>query len=411
MPHLVRNLSQLLLCASIALVASSLFIIVLLDIPLHALDITNARYFSSPFENTGSTTLGNTVSRVYVISLPRRTDRRAEMDKLQKALALNWTYVDAVDATDPEAVETHTSYQTVDGHRSVVNRYVPTFLWPQDIDELAHGSQPLPLSGADLWIQASVPARHTPAETTVAGSMQTGSLDETGQSPPPPLACTRRNNLFASFSDRLPPYKRLTPGKVACWHSHLQVIQDVANGEDNRPALVLEDDIDMEKDVGARLAALWGGLPAEWDIVYLGHCWSNETEHAPLRVVSSPLFLPSDDLVEQGYNPSALHPSSGPKCTHGYVLSRTGARRILLHLRHPPFAYSRAIDQALSWLVKSDRLHAFSVVPPIIVQRKVGKSDLVEGTGSSWKDHLYDPVLGWDRKAEVVDVAGTAVQE
>ena len=38
-----------------------------------------------------------------------------------------------------------------------------------------------------------------------------------------------------------------------------------------------------------------------------------------------------------------LHPSFGPKCTHTYALSRSGARRLLLHLRHPPFAYSWAL--------------------------------------------------------------------
>jgi hypothetical protein len=91
---------------------------------------------------------------------------------------------------------------------------------------------------------------------------------------------------------------------------------------------------------------------------------------------------------------SALHPASAPKCTHAYVLSRTGARRIVVHLRHPPFAYSRAIDQAFSWLVQSQRLRAFSIVPPVVVQRKISGSDVMPGLGSAWRSRLYDGVLG-----------------
>jgi len=76
------------------------------------------------------------------------------------------------------------------------------------------------------------------------------------------------------------------------------------------------------------------------------------------------------------------------------VLSRRGARRVLLHLRHAPFAYSRAVDQALAWLVRSGRLRAFSVVPPVVVQRKIASSDVMPGRGSVWKDRLFDGVLG-----------------
>ena len=108
-----------------------------------------------------------------------------------------------------------------------------------------------------------------------------------------------------------------------------------------------------------------------------GHCWSDETQLPALR-----------------RGPSAsLHPSAAPKCTHAYALSRRGARRALLHLRHPPFAYSRAIDQALAWLVRSGRLRAFSVVPPVVVQRKDSSSDVMPGRGSEWRQGLENGVL------------------
>jgi hypothetical protein len=113
-----------------------------------------------------------------------------------------------------------------------------------------------------------------------------------------------------------------------------------------------------------------------------GHCWSNESHHPALRTLSSPSFH------------IALHPSHAPKCTHAYVLSRSGARRVLLHLRHAPFAYSRAIDQALAWLVRSGRLRAYSIVPSVVVQRKSDESDVSAGVGSRWRDSLVGGVFG-----------------
>ncbi|KAF8143288.1 hypothetical protein K438DRAFT_1876346 [Mycena galopus ATCC 62051] len=64
---------------------------------------------------------------------------------------------------------------------------------------------------------------------------------------------------------------------------------------------------------------------------------------------------------------------------------------------HPPFAYSRAIDHALAWLVRSGRLNSFSVIPSLAVQTKVGKSDVMpipgKGKGSRWRDRLVHGVL------------------
>jgi hypothetical protein len=42
----------------------------------------------------------------------------------------------------------------------------------------------------------------------------------------------------------------------------------------------------------------------------------------------------------------------------------------------------------MAWLVKSGKLKSYSIVPSIIVQRKVDDSDIIGGSGSGWKDEL-----------------------
>ena len=146
-----------------------------------------------------------------------------------------------------------------------------------------------------------------------------------------------------------------------------------------------------------------------WDIVFIGkdfppittmiflhapkfpgHCWSNESHYSPLSLPNS-----AQNSV-QGFR-TTLHPSFNPECTHPYALSHPGARRLLLHLRYPPFSYSRALDQALSWLLRGGRLRAYSVTPSLLVQRKSGESDVMmgnQGMGSEWKENLEKSVLG-----------------
>lgn len=124
-------------------------------------------------------------------------------------------------------------------------------------------------------------------------------------------------------------------------------------------------------------------------ISVIGHCWSNESYYPPI-VYGSP-----------------LRPSHKPKCTHGYVISPFGARRLLTFLTFPPFAFSRALDQAISYLVFSGRLRAYSIVPAIVAQRRcsedqstqecVGNSDIWQDSkgdsGSRWRDKLEDSAL------------------
>ena len=112
----------------------------------------------------------------------------------------------------------------------------------------------------------------------------------------------------------------------------------------------------------------------------IGHCWSDEAFYPPLS--------PNMTLGTH------LHPAYSPYCTHAYALSLSGARRLLQHLRYPPFAYSRALDRAFSWLIETGRLRAYSVVPSVVVQTKDTPSDVLPGCGSEQTQWLVNGVLG-----------------
>ncbi|KAH8825513.1 hypothetical protein DL96DRAFT_116366 [Flagelloscypha sp. PMI_526] len=323
-----------------------------LSIPLRQNPAFQPHYNPAPFGFRNAAT--------YVISLPRRVDRRASMEQLCFALGLDCTYINATDAKDSTIDDIISSVSDIRSKAmagldaSIDFKISLPFAWPADLEERARSPAPLAMN--------SIPRSLTP-----------GTLS---------ISCATEDFTIEPFRQDLPPQRRLTPGRVACWHSHLSLLLKIANEvEDAKVSVVLEDDVDLEENIEEQLVGLWGALPNEWDILFLGHCWSDETHHLPIAQIST--------------LKTSLHPSHSPKCTHAYIISHLGARRLALHLTHPPFAYSRALDQAIAWLIESGRLRAFSVVPSVAIQRKVqGGSDIAEDSLAVWSDELVSSVLG-----------------
>ncbi|KAF9466935.1 hypothetical protein BDZ94DRAFT_1287967 [Collybia nuda] len=300
-------------------------------------------------------TLG-VASKIYVISLSSRADRRKQMELLRESLGLRWTYVEGIDAKNDMIDKILNSVRSV----RATNSSGSSFMWPEDFSQLDER--------IDIW---------SPGFLTSHGLTNSSE----------PMLCATQDNTVTPYDPmiEIPEYRLLTRARIACWHSHLLVIQSIANDpdlNDTDSVIVLEDDLDMERDVQARLGYLWPFLPADWDMVYLGHCWSNETFFPALNAEDS-----------QNALGTYIHPSKSPSCTHSYLLSKAGARRLLLHLRYSPFAYSRAVDRAFSWLIQSSRIRSFSVVPSVAIQRKIATSDVMSGIGSRWKDDLVNGVF------------------
>ncbi|KAJ7046165.1 hypothetical protein C8F04DRAFT_1387788 [Mycena alexandri] len=320
-------------------------------------------------------------SKTYVIHLARREDRFEDMERLRTRLGLEWSYVPAEDSHSPLVRRIMNQVRTMRQEELLTlgKAYPPNttiklpFQWPAP-------DTPLPF---DDWRLDAPPAPHP------------------GLVPDDHLTCATEDFTISPYSPLIPEYKILSPSRLACWHSHLSAIQRASTHMPKKAqaaALILEDDIDIEANVKARLLSVWSLLPADWDIVFLGHCWSNES-HYPALGLAHFRFLknaPTAPSTPQTH----LHPSHRPLCTHAYALSATGAHRLLLHLTHPPFAYSRAIDHALAWLVQSGRLKSFSVVPSVVAQRKIGESDVMLGTtGSRWREGLVSGVLASEDEA------------
>jgi len=363
-----------------------------------------------------SATLG-VARRLYVLTLPARKDRRIRMEALRKALGLRWTYVDGLQSTNELTQRIWEWVLRVRyGQPNILSDHDPSsghpppgtvkFSWPDDVDQLALSSEPIDFWSNTVW---SAPA------------------DVLNFMPYRPTGCAVQNYRILNFNSSLPEHLVLSRARIACWYSHISVIHSIANNKDqdlDSAYVILEDDIDMEKDAVQRLRILWNSLPKDWDMVFLGmsipmysypiisllrslsgHCWSDERKHQPLPIKSAP-FEKNENLespyVNNTFMHSRLYPSNQPKCTHAYVVSKRGARRLLLYLQYPPFAYSRAIDQAIAWLIEIGKIKSYSVVPSLVIQTKMDKSDISPGTGGGWPERLVDGILTGQLPSDLV---------
>jgi len=199
----------------------------------------NALRISDPDRNA---TLA-VAEKIYVLSLPHRSDRRQEMDKLKAALGLRWTYVDAMDTKNKLVGRILDSVWVI----RATNDYL--FTWPADM--------PPPNERISPW---------SPGFLSIPDIAP-------GSRPSDPMVCATENNTVASYDLDLPEVRILTPARVACWYSHLSVIEKVANDrslKNDDVVIVLEDDLDMERDIHTRLRHVWTSLPKDWDMVYFG---------------------------------------------------------------------------------------------------------------------------------------------
>lgn len=211
-------------------------------------------------------------SDVFVVSLPSRADRRADMERLRNAIpVLNFSYCDATPSDDRRISTIYEHVRHTREAYATSSSPSSTFAWPDDVSALVHS--PLGHAGADLWTAAAL------AETSALSTSARPEKDTTNLDPRPraeSLTCASKNYVSGPpYHLALPPYQLLTHSKIACWYSHVKVLRAIAERHEGEStgrevALILEDDIDVERDVHDRLRNVWDALPEEWDMLFLG---------------------------------------------------------------------------------------------------------------------------------------------
>ncbi|GAA5910903.1 hypothetical protein JCM6882_001926 [Rhodosporidiobolus microsporus] len=305
---------------------------------------------SRPPASPLSSTLG--FSRILVLSLPSRTDRRVEMRKLGSALGLDFEMADATNGREEKWVSWMEERAGEVRRRKMELMAEAQGIPPAQVRNIALARSLVPSSAVpfpDLPASANFLSQylHHSASSSLS---RLPSLPSANFPPTSDSAAEIEAVLSSSLPSR--PERLAT---LATWHSHVTLWRRMIDEGWGESILILEDDVDVEWEVGRIWAQIEKRLPREaWDIVYLGDCGGRE-----------------------GENPAYLHPylhrSTSPICLHAYAISLRGASRLLDLLHSSPWtAFSSPIDLQLAYLIRNlptSELSAFSLEPPLFTQR------------------------------------------
>jgi GR25 family glycosyltransferase involved in LPS biosynthesis len=165
------------------------------------------------------------------------------------------------------------------------------------LQEPTHLLQTLPLSGlSPVWIQGVNGASLTPAERRTAATP-----------------------FFAAVG---------TDAAIGIGMSHLKALQAVIDNRDEH-ALIVEDDVVLEPQFREQLIPVMAHVPADFDILYLG-CFGCTSQRNIIQLTWSMLGFVPKELSYEHVNQWIARPSA-ILGAHAYIVSRTGARK-LLHL-------------------------------------------------------------------------------
>lgn len=236
--------------------------------------------------------------RLFVVSLPRRIDRRDILRPLLHAHHIHLPTSPTNNQTDdacvyiPATDSTSSSITNILAHLRAQRRLEYTTFHHSKANALLneHGRRasfhdalaksPNEKWGSDPWGEERLEDTVMDWDELLDPDRDYALLAEKGN----PFNLRKFTSIPGSPS---PKTTTMTRAMIACWHSHVQVIRNIAlmSSEDQNlqddvtlsmkrtqgpTYIVLEDDIDFEWAIGELLVQIWEALPSGWEIVMLG---------------------------------------------------------------------------------------------------------------------------------------------
>jgi glycosyl transferase family 25 len=138
----------------------------------------------------------------------------------------------------------------------------------------------------------------------------------------------------------------INPGQTGCLLSHITLWENFIQ-KDKEHVLVLEDDIYINS-IFKDFIKTHVKLPDNFDIIFLGHCGESKSDE-------------SENVLKY-----KLHKSVCPRCTHGYIISKQGAKKFLDYFYNNKV--DLPIDEMLCRIINEKKLNSYSLYPTIVNQ-------------------------------------------
>ena len=172
--------------------------------------------------------------------------------------------------------------------------------------------------------------------------------------------------VAGTLKDTIIPTKELSNGKIACYLSHVNILQNFLNSKNNT-CLIFEDDIKPNNSIhnmNIILKDVFSNIPINWDVLYLGRCLDSCTKDNKI----------SNYLVK----------NINPNCTHAIAFTKKGVQKFYENSGFIP--KDKPIDWVIRDLIKSGKLNSYSVKPSLFRQNRENFSSEIDKQTNSISD-------------------------
>lgn len=207
--------------------------------------------------------------KIFVLSLPKRIERRERMTKLAKALELKFEFILAT-PKESNVIDWigERIYQIRLLKRACIAK--ATGMAPESIG--GGGPESPWLLGDDVKLLELPSLR----DQNDGGKIWTDLLREDKvEGLRSPIGFNTNQALYDPIEPN--PRRQVDSAVISTYYNHMRVLQAVVK-EGLGSALILEDDVDLEWDLDRLWANIHRRLPSDWDTVFLGSCWGREYE-------------------------------------------------------------------------------------------------------------------------------------
>lgn len=141
----------------------------------------------------------------------------------------------------------------------------------------------------------------------------------------------------------------LTMGEIACYLSHLAVLEKFLNDENAKTCLIFEDDVQIPKNVEQikkKINHAMKTIPDDWDMINFGRGWDNCSKENKVN-----------DTIVKSYGLNL----------HSYAVTKEGARKILENCK---IIGVYAIDEMLKNLSSENKINMYATEKRVFEQNR-----------------------------------------
>jgi len=144
------------------------------------------------------------------------------------------------------------------------------------------------------------------------------------------------------------PKSKLNNGQIACHQSHIFVLKNFLQSNNNN-CLIFEDDLkypNLNVNYNKIIYKVMVNLPKDCDIIYFGRCWDKCKKSIPINKYLVKCYI--------------------PQCRHAYGVTRRGAEKIIKNT----IKLLKPGDYTISRLIKKGVIIAYGSNPSIFIQNR-----------------------------------------